>query len=544
MANYSKSKNKNTVFGGTDAIIVPTGGTADRSGTELGQVRYNTDLGFLEQYNATGWAGIDAPPTVSSITGTINEDTDSTITILGSNFKSGSIISVEGNGVSGVARNLSTTFVNSGELTALTNASSVGYVGGASFTIKVTNPSGLAAVLEPAGTIDRDPAWTTAQGSLGTIYDQERGVKTFQVVANDADGTGVTYQIVSGSIPAGMSFNTSTGDITGTPNAVGGSTTSTFTVRASSGGQDADRQFSITVREPVVQTFNYTGGWQTFNAPSGPSRLRVKLWGAGGAMRFTSTAGYGGGGGFTDVTLSYSGTPSLRVAVGGRGDVGSSGAGGGGSSSIMQTSGSSLNQSNAVAVAGAGGGSHSSSGAEHAGAGGGTNGQGAYDEDGNSRSTAPSRSGGSGTGGGGGSQTQGGQNGVNNAATTNATSGGAFSGGRGTGNSSPTGAGWPDGGGGSSSGGSNGGGGGGGWYGGGGGGGGSPNNGSAGGGSGYVHSGTRGDWTVVSGNMYTGNNNNIPSQGSSDANYPGGNIGQGATANDNPGNHGAVVIIY
>ena len=67
MANYSKSKNKNTVFGGTDAIIVPTGGTADRSGTELGQVRYNTDLGFLEQYNATGWAGIDAPPTVSSI---------------------------------------------------------------------------------------------------------------------------------------------------------------------------------------------------------------------------------------------------------------------------------------------------------------------------------------------------------------------------------------------------------------------------------------------------------------------------------------------
>jgi len=544
MSNRRDFTKKDTRFTGTDSIIVPVGTTAERSGTELGQVRYNSDLGFLEQYNATGWAGIDAPPTVSSITGTVNEDTDSTITVLGSNFKSGSIVSVEGNGVSGVARNLSTTFVNSGELTALTNASAVGYVGGASFTIKVTNPSGLAAVLEPAGTIDRDPVWSTGAGSLGTIYDAERGQKTFTVTASDPDGGGITYQIVSGSIPPGMSFNTSNGQITGTPNAVGGDTTSTFTVRATSNGQSEDRSFSITVRAPVVQTFNYTGGWQTFNAPSGPTRLRVKLWGAGGARRFSSGApnAHAGGGGFTDVTLSYSGTPSLSIAVGGTGDVGSSGAGGGGSSSIMTTS--SLSQGNAIAVAGGGGGSHGDNGNEYAGAGGGTSGQGGTDEGGDSRSTAPSRSGGSGTGGGGGTQSSGGQNGNNTASTTNAQSGGAFSGGRGTGNSTPSGQGWPDAGGGSSSGGSNGGGGGGGYYGGGGAGGGSPNNGSAGGGSGYVHSGTRGSWTVVSGNTYTGSNNNIPTEGSSDSNYPGGSIGQGSTADDTPGNHGAVVIIY
>jgi len=95
MADIRDFRNKNTVFTGTDSIIVPSGTTAERSGTELGQLRYNTDLGFLEQYNATGWAGIDAPPSITNQTGTINEDTDSTITITGSNFKSASTVSVE-----------------------------------------------------------------------------------------------------------------------------------------------------------------------------------------------------------------------------------------------------------------------------------------------------------------------------------------------------------------------------------------------------------------------------------------------------------------
>lgn len=173
MSNYRDFTKKNTKFTGVESITLPKGTSGERNGSPVvGEVRYNTDLGFLEQYNSTGWAGIDAPPTVTNISGTINEDTDSTITITGSNFKSGSTISIEGAGVSGVARPLATTFVNSGELTAATNASSVNYVGGASFDVKVTNPSGLSAVLTPAGTIDRDPTFTTGAGSLGTITDR------------------------------------------------------------------------------------------------------------------------------------------------------------------------------------------------------------------------------------------------------------------------------------------------------------------------------------------------------------------------------------
>jgi len=174
MTDYSKAKYSgkatDPIFVGSEGIVVPSGTSGQRAGSPtVGTLRYNTELGFLEQYNATGWAGIDAPPTVSNLTGTINADTDSTITISGSNFKSGSSVSITGAGVNNVDRVLSTTFVNSTTLTAATNSSSVNYVGGASFNVKVTNPSGLSAVLEPAGTIDRSPTWNTGAGSLGTF---------------------------------------------------------------------------------------------------------------------------------------------------------------------------------------------------------------------------------------------------------------------------------------------------------------------------------------------------------------------------------------
>ena len=170
MSDLRDFTGKNKRFTGTEGIEIPKGSSADRNGTpNQGTLRYNTDLGLAEFYTATGWAGVDAPPTVSNISGTINEDSDSVITITGTNFKQLSIVTIEGAGVSDTPRDLVTTYVNSTTLTAQTNASSVGYIGGASFTVKVTNPSGLGATLDPAGTIDRDPVWVTNAGSLGTV---------------------------------------------------------------------------------------------------------------------------------------------------------------------------------------------------------------------------------------------------------------------------------------------------------------------------------------------------------------------------------------
>jgi hypothetical protein len=278
----------------------------------------------LEQYTSVGWQGIEAPPVINNFSGTINSDTDSTITINGANFKSGSIVSIEGAAVTG-SRTLTTSFVGASQLTAATNAAAVNYTGGASFDIKVTNPSGLASILSAAGSIDRDPVWSTSAGNLGTIFDSSRN-RSFTVSASDPDGQTITYSVASGSLPTGMSLNSSTGVISGTANAVGSDTTSTFTIRASSTSgsitSNADRSFNIIVRAPVVVSFTSTGS-SSFSVPTGVSSVQVLVvagGGAGGSATGFESGGGGGAGGVisnTSVPVSPGGSVPVTVGAGG-----------------------------------------------------------------------------------------------------------------------------------------------------------------------------------------------------------------------------------
>lgn len=246
MSDIKDFTNKNTVFTGTDGIVVPSGTTGERLGTTTGKLRYNTTTGLAEFYTATGWAGVDAPPTVSSISGTINENTDSTITVTGTGFKTGSVVYIAGAGVSSVERALTTTYVNQTTLTAATNATAVNYVGGASFNVKVLNPSGLSGQLDNAGTVDRDPVWSTASGTIATWIDS--GSQTASVSASDADGNTVVYSLASGSLPGNSSLNTSNGAITSSdPSDVATPTTYTFTINATANGQSVGRSFNIIV---------------------------------------------------------------------------------------------------------------------------------------------------------------------------------------------------------------------------------------------------------------------------------------------------------
>jgi Putative Ig domain len=316
MAIYSKYKNVNTVFGGTDGIVVPTGTTAERnSGVSVGTLRYNTDLGLIEQYNALGWQSVDAPPAITNVSGTVNENTNSTLTITGSNFKSGAIAYIEGAAVGGIPRALSTTFVSGSSVTAATNASAVNYVGGASFDLKIVNPSGLSGTLTTAGTVDRDPVWSTAAGTY-TVFDSARGT-ALSFTAADPDGGTITYSVATGSLPAGASLNTSSGAISGF-SAVGSDTSSTFTLRATSsvGSQAADRSFTILVKAPVVQSFT-TATTSSFTVPTGVTTMRVLVLGGGGGGG-SGTGGGGGAGGQLEVT-SYPVTPggSIPYRVGG-----------------------------------------------------------------------------------------------------------------------------------------------------------------------------------------------------------------------------------
>jgi hypothetical protein len=335
MADSRDFKNKNTKFTGTEGIEIPSGGTGARGGSPaVGTLRYNSDLGFVEQYNVTGWAGIDAPPTITNITGTINASLDSTITVTGSNFKSGSTITVEGPGVNNVARNVATTFVNASELTFATAASSVNYVGSASFGVRVTNPSGLAYLLDPAGTVDSTLTWNTSAGSLGTLLDSQRG-NTITVSATDPDGA-VTYSVVSGSLPAGASLDANNGQITGF-SAVGSDTTSSFTIRATQAGIGVDRAFSIIVRAPnsasggsittngTYKTHVFTSS-QSFTVNSTQTGgmtaevLVVAAGGSGGSSYANNCSNGGGGAGGLCYQASRTvntGTYTVNVGLGG-----------------------------------------------------------------------------------------------------------------------------------------------------------------------------------------------------------------------------------
>jgi len=74
-------------------------------------------------------------------------------------------------------------------------------------------------------------------GSVGSAY-------TTTLTATGSQGT-VVWTLTSGSLPAGLSLNFSTGTISGTLQAAG---TSTFQVQAVDGtGQSTQQQFTVTV---------------------------------------------------------------------------------------------------------------------------------------------------------------------------------------------------------------------------------------------------------------------------------------------------------
>lgn len=89
------------------------------------------------------------------------------------------------------------------------------------------------------------PKWVTSAGLLGTYT--ERITTTTSIVAN---GSSVTYKVISGSLPGGLRLST-TGTIIGTPYSVGEVIRSEFVVRASNSEGVTDRRFYIDISGPT-----------------------------------------------------------------------------------------------------------------------------------------------------------------------------------------------------------------------------------------------------------------------------------------------------
>jgi len=231
---------------GTEGTKVASGTTAER-GSTVGQLRFNTETGLAEYYTGTEFKAIDTPPTITSVDVT-NVQTDlggtQTFVITGSLFGSGATVKFRDNGGTLISPD-TTTFNSSSQITVTKTRSSFSNAN-ETYDVIVTNASGLEATLDDAINVDNTPAFNTASGTVATITDLTTGTHA-TVSATDPDSDTLTYTVSSGSLPAGLSLNSSTGVISGDPTDVVSQTTSTFDITATGSNLSSSRSFNIIV---------------------------------------------------------------------------------------------------------------------------------------------------------------------------------------------------------------------------------------------------------------------------------------------------------
>jgi hypothetical protein len=329
----------------TGFFDLPSGTSAERpTNPETGYLRFNTDNDAIEQYTDAGWKAVEPPPVVSSVSPTdFNGNLGTEIVIDGDGFKAGAqVYVVRSDGTEDLASNVVLNNLN--RITINTPRDYL--ISDAPLGFKVVNLSGLSNTLPQALTAGNAPVFSTPSGSLGEVLDNGTSA-SFTVEAADPDGGSVTYSVVSGEVPAGMSHVN--GVISGTPSAIIATENKQFTIAATdTAGNVTERTFSINhihVRPITIKLWSGGGGYNTKNQGCSGQQ-------PGGGSAFVNISS-------NDQIISSGTTFTLYVAQGGGtgssggwpggGNGGSEGGKGGGVSYIMD--GSTL-----VAAAGAGGG--------------------------------------------------------------------------------------------------------------------------------------------------------------------------------------------
>ena len=103
------------------------------------------------------------------------------------------------------------------------------------------------------------PIWNTTAGSIGT-FPASVALATQLSASAVSPATSITYALLSGTLPPGISISTS-GLISGTPNLVTSDTTSTFTIRATDNLSNIrDRTFSMIISGVAIPEFTTPEG--------------------------------------------------------------------------------------------------------------------------------------------------------------------------------------------------------------------------------------------------------------------------------------------
>jgi hypothetical protein len=127
---------------------------------------------------------------------------------------------------------------------------------GTPLTIQVQSTrTGVIKSIPNAFIVSNSPSWVTPAGTLAVLLNTSRTVPNNTAVsATINDSSALTYRVISGALPDGISLNQSTGAITGTATAVATTTSFAFTIRVIANNElsrFADRTFGIVVTAPV-----------------------------------------------------------------------------------------------------------------------------------------------------------------------------------------------------------------------------------------------------------------------------------------------------
>ena len=196
---------------------------------------------------------IASGPFITSISPSFMANQNDTITITGGNFATNVSVTFTGTGYSSTpAKNI----VRSSSSSLIVTRPDNFPISGSPYTVTVLNP-GVSSptgsnshILSNSVTSGTSPVWNTA----ATLPTFTRNVSySTTVSATDPDSGGsITYSVISSSLAAGLSFNTSTATISGTATQA---TTSSITIRATdAGGNYVDRTFTIPNATPTWTT--------------------------------------------------------------------------------------------------------------------------------------------------------------------------------------------------------------------------------------------------------------------------------------------------
>lgn len=250
---------------------------------------------------------------------------DDTATVTGGNFGANTEITFESGATVLSAKNIVVT--NSTELVVTRPDALI--EDDAPYTVRakttgVPEPTGTNAnILTDAVTAGSDPTWVTTS-PLNAAPPGQAFSQTLE--ATDSDGTVTDYSVTAGTLTPGLTLNSSTGVLSGTPTTAGNFT---FTVTATDdGGNTTAKEFEQLSSKLEGGTFSEDGtfAYHTFLSSDDlivPADLSVEYLavagggGGGSAADFTGGGGGGAGGLLTGSSTLTAGTITITVGAGG-----------------------------------------------------------------------------------------------------------------------------------------------------------------------------------------------------------------------------------